>query len=128
MGTNPQNVRLANLVRFFHSFYMLMYIPIGFIDSNDKSLKWLYELILVSAIANLFGFLVIRIHWGPCPLTMLEDAYRNGEEQNGKRWKEYRKSLSFNETCKWMFFNTLLIWFAFQMIGIFIFAIIKAFT
>lgn len=112
-----QNIRFADAIKWFHFAYMTMYIPCCFLDPQSI----LARFFAISFIGNLFAFCIIRIHWDHCPLTMIENAYRYGKEQNCMRWKKYRETLSFNKTCFWTIFNAVFIWTTFQIIAVFVF-------
>ena len=78
-----------------------------------------FNLAIWSVWMNTAAFILIRLYWGPCPLSMLEDALKTGSEQaDSYRWRKLRDRMSYDGTCWWLLIHTLSIWTVLQIVGV----------
>lgn len=118
----------ANLIARLHVAYIATGILLAgscwgvFMSIGVKAIWLCY----VALAGHMMPTWLCQAYWGRCPLTLLEEAYRTGEDQNSRRWKSLRRWHSHAEVRAWAFWQPFYVWLAcvtlaatYALIGIF---------
>ena len=111
---------------WLHFVYIITSLALSASVWFTFSTKWMW-LTYVFLIGHLVPSWVCQCYWGRCPLTLLEQAYRTGQDQDTHRWKSLRRWHSHAEVTRWAFFQPFYVWLAFMLLAS-TYALIGVFT